>query len=116
MPKPVARCSGTWPRRVLTGFQGFVEELRSYLEIPEEVALAAAITLGVPAGSHGPVRRRPLSNLVFADTWGEAAPWAHDPRTAVLQSRFDLRNESAKNEPMRAPTDNAASNATAMSC
>ena len=75
---------------VLTGFQGFVEEqLRSYLEIPEDVALAAAITLGVPAGSHGPVRRRPLSNLVFADTWGEAAPWAHDPPgTAVLQSRF----------------------------
>jgi len=75
---------------VLTGFQGFVEnELRSFLEIPDEVALAATITLGVPEGSHGPVRRRPLSNLVFADTWGEAAPWASDPPgTAVLNSRF----------------------------
>lgn len=75
---------------VLTGFQSFVEnELRSFLEIPDEVALAATITLGVPEGSHGPVRRRPLSNLVFADTWGEAAPWASDPPgTAVLNSRF----------------------------
>ncbi len=75
---------------VLTGFQGFVEnELRSFLEIPDEVALAATITLGVPEGSHGPVRRRPISNLVFADTWGEAAPWAADPPgTAVLNSRF----------------------------
>ena len=75
---------------VLTGFQGFVEdELRSFLEIPDEVALSATITLGVPAGSHGPVRRRPLSNLVFADTWGEAAPWAADPPgTAVLSSKF----------------------------
>lgn len=75
---------------VLTGFQGFVEdELRSFLALPEEVALAATITLGVPAGAHGPVRRRPLSHLVFADTWGEAAPWASDPPgTAVLSSRF----------------------------
>ena len=75
---------------VLTGFQGFVEnELRTFLDLPDEVALSATITLGVPEGSHGPVRRRPLSNLVFGDTWGEAAPWASDPPgTAVLDSRF----------------------------
>lgn len=75
---------------VLTGFQGLVEpELRALLTIPDEVALSATITLGKPAGSHGPVRRRPMSELVFGDTWGESAEWATDPPgTPVLTSRF----------------------------
>ncbi len=54
-------------------------ELRSLLEIPDEVFVAACITLGRPAGAHGPVRRRPLPELVFADRWGDAPPWAVDP-------------------------------------
>lgn len=75
---------------VLTGFQGLVEdELRSLLALPDEVALSATITLGRPAGAHGPVRRRPMGELVFGDTWGVAAPWAHDPPgTPVMTSRF----------------------------
>ncbi len=75
---------------VLTGFQGLVEpQLRSLLELPDEVALSATITLGRPAGAHGPVRRRPMCDLVFGDTWGTSAPWAEDPPgTPVLTSRF----------------------------
>ena len=75
---------------VLTGFQGLVEDdLRSLLALPDEVALSATITLGRPAGVHGPVRRRPMDELVFGDTWGVAAPWAQDPPgTPVLTSRF----------------------------
>lgn len=75
---------------VLTGFQGLVEEeLRSLLDLPDEVALSATITLGRPAGAHGPVRRRPMGELVFGDTWGVGAPWAHDPPgTPVMTSRF----------------------------
>lgn len=75
---------------VLTGFQGLVEhELRDLLQIPDEVALSATITLGRPAGAHGPVRRRPMAELVFGDTWGERASWAIDPvGTPVLTSRF----------------------------
>ena len=75
---------------VLTGFQGFVEkELRELLEIPDSVFLAATITLGKPAGSHGPVRRRPMGELVFGDTWAQAAPWAIDPPgTVTMPSRF----------------------------
>lgn len=75
---------------VLTGFQGLVEdELRSLLALPDEVALSATITLGRPAGAHGPVRRRPMDELVFGDTWGVPAPWAHDPPgTPVMTSRF----------------------------
>jgi hypothetical protein len=59
--------------------QGVEAELRDLLAIPPEVALAACITVGRPAGHHGPVRRRPLADVVFDDRWGEAAPWAHDP-------------------------------------
>jgi nitroreductase len=70
---------------VLTQIQLLVaEELRAALGIPEEVALHATITLGHPAGHHGPVRRRPLSELVYEDRWEERAPWAVDP----LGTRF----------------------------
>jgi nitroreductase len=54
-------------------------ELRALLEIPDEVFVAAAITLGRPQGNHGPVRRRPLSDLVYLDNWGRSAPFAVDP-------------------------------------
>jgi nitroreductase len=65
---------------VLTLWHGLVEtELRALLGIPDTAFVAATITLGRPAGSHGPVRRRPLSELVFADRWDEPAPWAVDP-------------------------------------
>ncbi|MCU1351869.1 MAG: nitroreductase [Acidimicrobiales bacterium] len=65
---------------VLTEFQALVEaELRQLLEIPEDVALAGTITLGRPEGSHGPVRRRPLHELVYEESWGRAASFAVDP-------------------------------------
>lgn len=55
-------------------------ELRLLLSIPEEVALSACITLGRPLGSHGTVRRRPLAELVFEDSWG-----AHRNGRAILR-------------------------------
>lgn len=58
---------------------GAEAELRTLLEIPDDVALSACITLGRPAGSHGPVRRRPLGDLVYDDAWGAPAAWATDP-------------------------------------
>jgi nitroreductase len=65
---------------VLTMWHGFVEdELRRVLALPDEAVIAGTITLGVPEGSHGPVRRLPLRDVVFEDTWGGAAPWALDP-------------------------------------
>jgi nitroreductase len=53
-------------------------ELRDLLAIPESVALAACITLGVPAGSHGPLRRRPLGEIVHDGRWGRSASWLGD--------------------------------------
>ncbi len=65
---------------VMTGWHVFVEaELRALLGIPTEVAIAATIPLGRPAGHHGPVRRRPLAELVYDDRWDAPAAWAVDP-------------------------------------
>jgi nitroreductase len=65
---------------VLTGWHYAVEpELRSLLGIPDGVLLCATITLGRPVGRHGPVRRRPLPELVYGEKWGEAPDWAVDP-------------------------------------
>ena len=65
---------------VLTGFQVGVEsELKSLLSIPEDVFITCTVTLGKPRGGHGPVRRRPMSELVFANTWGDTPNWAVDP-------------------------------------
>ncbi len=64
----------------VTRWQLAVEhELRTVLSVPDEVALSACLTLGYPAGHHGPVRRRPLADVVYEGTWGRPAPWAHDP-------------------------------------
>ena len=40
-------------------------QLRALLQIPDDVFLAATVTLGKPAGNHGPVRRRPLDHFVY---------------------------------------------------
>jgi nitroreductase len=65
---------------VLTLWHQYVEdELRSVLGIPGDVAISATITLGRPEGGHGPVRRRPVGELVYEDGWQQSAPWAKDP-------------------------------------
>jgi nitroreductase len=66
---------------VLTQWHAFVEQpLRELLGIPEGVAIHATIPLGKPMGRHGPVRRRPLQELVYDDGWEEIASWATEPR------------------------------------
>lgn len=65
---------------VITGWHAGVEpQLRALLDIPDDHAIAATIPLGRPVGSHGPVRRRPVAELVYDDGWGQPAPWAIDP-------------------------------------
>jgi nitroreductase len=65
---------------VLTQLHGLVEPaLREACGIPDGVAIHATITLGHPQGGHGPVRRRPLGEMVFEDRWDTLAPWAIDP-------------------------------------
>jgi nitroreductase len=65
---------------VVTGWHSLVEEqLRILLGVPDGVAIAATVPLGRPMGGHGPVRRRPLRELVFDDMWDGEARWAVDP-------------------------------------
>jgi nitroreductase len=51
-------------------------ELREILSIPAHVALSACITLGVPVGRHGPLRRKPVSQVTYEDAWGQTPEWA----------------------------------------
>lgn len=65
---------------VMTIWHAFVEpELRELLAIPDNVVIAATIPLGKPVGHHGPVRRRPVGELIYEDRWEEPASWAVDP-------------------------------------
>jgi nitroreductase len=65
---------------VFTGMHYHVEsELRALLRIPDGVFIAGTITIGKPEGHHGPVRRRPMSELVYSEEWGSPPPWAVDP-------------------------------------
>jgi nitroreductase len=75
---------------VLTMWHGGVEtELKELLGIPagpsgrgsgeHGVAVAATIPIGHPEGHHGPVRRRPLREVVYEDRWEQSPDWAVDP-------------------------------------
>ncbi|HVV38420.1 MAG TPA: nitroreductase family protein [Acidimicrobiales bacterium] len=55
------------------------DELARVLELPDGVLIAGVIPLGKPAGGHGPVRRRPLPELVYENTYEAPALWAVDP-------------------------------------
>jgi nitroreductase len=80
---------------VMTIWHALVEaELRELLGIPDGVMLAATITLGRPVGGHGPVRRRPLRELVYEDAWGEPASWAADPPGTRFTSAGPPRSSS----------------------
>ena len=50
-------------------------ELRELLSLPPSAALSACITLGVPAGHHGSLRRKPVGDVTFDDAWGQAPTW-----------------------------------------
>lgn len=68
---------------VITGWHDHCEvELRAVLGLPspEKVAIAAIVPLGRPVGGHGPVRRRPLDQIVYEDVWEQPAAWAQDPQ------------------------------------
>jgi nitroreductase len=72
---------------VMTGWQFAADdELHALLGMPDDVKILATITLGRPRGRHGPVRRRPLPELVFGERWGDPPPWAVDPEGAAFTS------------------------------
>jgi nitroreductase len=54
------------------------DDLRRILAMPDDVTIAAVLTFGVPMGSHGPVKRKPVGSLVFEGGWSVAPTWASD--------------------------------------
>jgi nitroreductase len=48
----------------------FEDALKSLLGMPARVEVAAIVPLGHPLDRAGPTRRKPLSTVAFADTWG----------------------------------------------
>jgi nitroreductase len=65
---------------VFTGFNFSVDQkLRELLHVPQGTFIAGTITLGKPIGHHGPVRRRPMSELIYEEAWGQEPAWAADP-------------------------------------
>lgn len=65
---------------VMTMWHTLVEDdLREVVGLPDDVVIGATICLGRPVGGHGPVRRRPVQELVFDDRWDAPAAWATDP-------------------------------------
>lgn len=82
---------------VMTAWHALVEDdLRAVLEIPDGVFVAATITLGRPVGKHGPVRRRPIAEVVFDDEWGQRASWAVDPPGTEFTAAGPPRAEAGR--------------------
>jgi nitroreductase len=47
--------------------------LREAVGIPGDWMLAGHVVVGWPRGGHGPVRRRPVDEVVYVDRWDESA-------------------------------------------
>lgn len=58
-------------------------EVRGVLEIPDDWYTCAFVPLGYPVlRGHGPISRRPVEKLAFADAWGQAMTSLPRPQTA----------------------------------
>jgi nitroreductase len=52
----------------------YEDELKAVLGIPDDQDTYALIPLGYPVDKFGPLRRRPVSEVTFLDTWGSPLP------------------------------------------
>ena len=48
--------------------------LREFVGVPDDWMLAGHIVVGRPRGRHGPVRRRPVEQVVYLDRWERPPP------------------------------------------
>jgi nitroreductase len=52
----------------------YEDEVRAILGLPEDVFTFALMPIGYPLGKYGPLARRPVSEVAFADRWGNKWP------------------------------------------
>ena len=79
---------------------GGEQMIRDAIGIPDEWLLAGHVVIGWPRGKHGPMRRRPLGDVVDLDRWDQPAVAFAGERTPgadfdVLKFRGKLPSEKA---------------------
>jgi nitroreductase len=70
--------------------------IREAVGVPSDWMLAGHVVVGWPQGKHGPVRRRPLSDVVYLDRWEERAD---DVTDIVSAGRSSSAVEQTTSEP-----------------
>jgi len=50
------------------------DEVKAVLGVPEDVQTFALMPIGYPRGKFGPVVRRPVAEVAYADRWARAWP------------------------------------------
>lgn len=78
--------------------------LREAIGVPDEWFLAGHIVVGWPRGHHGPVRRRPIGDVVFRDRW--------DPERADIV----YGEAHAPSAPRGLPTDRSIQGRSGRAC
>lgn len=69
----ILACRGLGLGTVLTTIASLYEDdLKETLGLPEDIDTFALMPMGYPIHHHGPVTRRPVSEVAFADRWGNA--------------------------------------------
>ncbi|HET6737180.1 nitroreductase family protein [Mycobacterium sp.] len=66
-----ARAQGLGACLTSWGSYGGEQLLRDAVGVPEDWMIAGHVVVGWPKGKHGPVRRRPLAEVVNADHWDQ---------------------------------------------
>lgn len=64
------------------------DEVRDLLGIPDSNELHCLVPLGYPEDRHGPVRRKPVRKVVYAERFGEEWPFAVDQPEAGWGDRW----------------------------
>jgi nitroreductase len=52
----------------------YEDDVRAILGLPDDVFTFALMPIGYPLAKYGPLARRPVSEVAFADRWGERWP------------------------------------------
>jgi nitroreductase len=58
---------------ITTNHMLYEDEVKAVLGIPENVSTFALMPIGYPTRKYGPLTRKPVAEVTFADTWG--TPW-----------------------------------------
>ena len=70
---------------ITTNHIRYEDEVKTVLDIPAEVDTYALMPIGYPEGKFGPVQRRPVVEVTYADRWASRWPGAHRMGQASIE-------------------------------